>query len=311
MTTAYFSHRKICDSHAVTAHPESPDRLAAIEQGLAVLEIGRALDRRLAPEASLEFIGRVHDPFYVNQLVDMAPATGQVPIDVDTVLTPGTVAAARRAVGAGVAAVDAVLAGEVANAFCAVRPPGHHAEYAQAMGFCFFGNVAATARHAIETHGLERVAILDFDVHHGNGTEDLLRDEPRVLFCSTYQNPLFPFTEDRSIPGRLIKTPLSAGTGGAVFRRAIERDWLPAVDRLRPELILVSAGFDAHRADPLADLQLETDDFAWVTQRIAEMADRHCDGRIVSMLEGGYELAALAASAAVHIKTLLTAGDRS
>lgn len=309
MTTAYFSHHSVCGNHRVKAHPESPDRLTAIEQGLAVLEIDQALDRRLPPEVALELVRRVHDPFYIDQLVDMAPVAGELPIDADTALTPGTLAAARRAVGAGVAAVDVVLAGEVTNAFCAVRPPGHHAEYARAMGFCFFGNVAVAARYALEVHGLERVAILDFDVHHGNGTEDLLRDEPRVLFCSTYQNPLFPFTDDRSVPGRLVKTPLNAGAGGAVFRRAIERDWLPAVDSFCPELILVSAGFDAHRADPLADLLLETGDFAWVTQRIADMADRHCDGRIISMLEGGYALDALAASAAVHIRELLTRGD--
>ncbi|AWN15449.1 histone deacetylase family protein [Salinisphaera sp. LB1] len=311
MATAYFSRHDLCRAHDMgRGHPEAPDRLPAIDQGLEVVGIADALDRRAAPEASLEAIKRVHDEFYVDELLASAPTTGQVPIDGDTALTPHTLPAARHAAGAGIAAVDAVLAGEAANAFCAVRPPGHHAEYARAMGFCFFNNVAIAAAHALAVGGLERVAILDFDVHHGNGTEDVFRHEPRVLFCSSYQNPLFPFTADQSIPGQLIKTPLRAGVGGSVFRRAIERDWLPALDEARPQLILVSAGFDAHRSDPLADLQLEAEDFEWVTQRITEVADLYCDSRVVSLLEGGYALDALAASAAIHIKALLRAGER-
>lgn len=309
MTTAYYSRHDLCRAHDMgRGHPEAPDRLPAIERGLDVLDIADALDRRDAPAAPIEAIKRVHDEFYVDDLLAMAPTTGRVPIDGDTSLTPHTIAAARHAAGGAIAAVDAVLAGEVANAFCAVRPPGHHAEQARAMGFCFFNNIAIAAAHALAVGGIERVAILDFDVHHGNGTEDVLRHEPRVLFCSTYQNPLFPFTADQSVPGRLIKTPLRAGTGGAVFRRAVERDWLPALDEQAPQLILVSAGFDAHRADPLADLALEAEDFEWVTERIAEAADRYCNGRIVSVLEGGYALDALAASAAIHIQTLLRHG---
>lgn len=311
MTTAYYSRHDLCRAHDMGAgHPEAPDRLPAIEQGLDVLGIADRLDRRQAPAASLDAIKRVHDESYVDELLAIAPDTGRVPIDADTILTPHTLPAAYHAAGAGIAAVDAVLAGEVANAFCAVRPPGHHAEYARAMGFCFFNNVAIAATHALAAGGLERVAIVDFDVHHGNGTEDVCRGEPRVLFCSTYQNPLFPFTSDESVPGRLIKTPLRAGTGGSVFKRAIERDWLPALDEAKPELILVSAGFDAHRSDPLADLQLEAEDFEWVTQRIADAAERYCDGRIVSLLEGGYALDAIAASAAIHIRTLLDRGNR-
>lgn len=310
MSTGYFSRHDLCRAHDMGGgHPEAPDRLAAIEQGLDVVGIAERLDRREAPEASLEAIKRVHDEIHIDELLAMAPATGQVSIDGDTAMTPHTLPAARHAAGAGIAAVDAVLAGEVTNAFCAVRPPGHHAEYATAMGFCFFNNVAIAAAHALAVGGLERVAILDFDVHHGNGTEDVFRHEPRVLFCSTYQNPLFPFTMDESVPGRLIKTPLRAGTGGSVFRRAVERDWLPALDTARPELILVSAGFDAHRTDPMADLLLEAEDFEWITERITEAADRHCNGRVVSLLEGGYALDALAASAATHIQTLLRGGD--
>ncbi|HET7314123.1 histone deacetylase family protein [Salinisphaera sp.] len=306
MGTAYFSRHDLCRAHDMgRGHPEAPGRLQAIEQGLGVVGVAGALDRRAAPDAPLDAIKRVHDAFYVDQLSAIAPTTGRLPLDGDTLLTPHTLPAARHAAGAGMAAVDAVLAGEVANAFCAVRPPGHHAEYARAMGFCFFNNAAIAAAHALAAGGLDRVAILDFDVHHGNGTEDVFRHEPRVLFCSTYQNPLFPFTSDESVPGRLIKTPLRAGTGGAVFKRAVERDWLPALDEHEPELILISAGFDAHRADPLADLQLEAEDFEWLTERIADAADRYCDGRIVSLLEGGYALDALAASAAIHIKTLV------
>lgn len=310
MATGYFSCHEHCQAHDMgDRHPESPDRLPAIEQGLEVVGIQDQLDRRSAPAAPLDAIRRVHDELYVDEMIAMAPDTGQVPLDTDTVLMPHSVAAARHAAGGAMAAVDAVLAGEIANAFCAVRPPGHHAERDRAMGFCFFDNIAIAAAHALAEHGLERIAILDFDVHHGNGTEDVLANEPRVLFCSSYQNPLFPYTSDTSIPGKLIKTPLRAGTGGAVFRRAIERDWLPSVDEFQPQLILVSAGFDAHRSDPLADLLLEAEDFEWITERIADAADRHCDGRIVSVLEGGYALDALAASAAIHIQTLLRRGE--
>lgn len=309
MATAYFSRHAICRAHDMGEHPESPDRLPAIEQGLKVLGIDDQLDRREAPEASLGAVRRVHDELYVDELVAMAPPTGHVRLDADTVLTPHTIPAARHAAGAAMAGVDAVMAGEVANAFCAVRPPGHHAERDRANGFCFFDHVAIAAAYAIAEHGLKRVAIVDFDVHHGNGTEDTMADEPCVLFCSSYQNPLFPFTSDTSIPGKLIKTPLRAGTGGSVFRRAIERDWLPALEEHQPELIIVSAGFDAHRSDPLADLMLEAEDFEWITEQIADVADRHCDGRIVSVLEGGYALDALAASAGIHIQTLLRRGQ--
>ncbi|RJS92584.1 histone deacetylase family protein [Salinisphaera sp. Q1T1-3] len=291
-------------------HPEQPGRLAAIEQGLEVVGIQDALWRCAAPEASLDAIKRVHDPFYVDELFAIAPTRGRVPLDGDTTLMAGSLPAARRSAGAAIAAVDAVMAGQAANAFCATRPPGHHAEYAKAMGFCFFDNIAIAAAHALAAHGLSRVAILDFDVHHGNGTEDVLRHEPRVLFCSSYENPLFPYTDDTCVPGKLIKTPLRAGTAGRVFRDAIERDWLGALDDHAPELILVSAGFDAHRADPLANLNLEAEDFAWVTERILDMAAHHCDGRVVSVLEGGYALDALAASAATHVQTLLTRGQR-
>jgi len=312
MSTAYVTHDS-CTRHDMGGgHPESPGRLVAVEKGLNVVGVDRRVTRMAAPTVPVDTIKRVHDDDYVDGLIAAAPADGLHRIDGDTVMNPHSLDAALHAAGAAVAATDAVMAGQVANAFCAVRPPGHHAERHRAMGFCFFDSVAVAAAHALAAHGLSRVAILDFDVHHGNGTEDVCRDEPRILFCSTYQNPLFPFTADTSTPGQLIKSPLRAGTGGRLFRETIERDWLPALDACRPEMIFVSAGFDAHRSDPLADLQLEADDFAWVTDRICEAAARYCGGRVVSMLEGGYALDALAASAAVHVQSLCkAAGERT
>ncbi len=308
MSTAYFSHDSYSLHDMGGGHPESPGRLVAVEKGMSVVGVDRRIERRDAPAATVDAIKRVHDADYVDQLMAFAPREGLRQIDGDTAMNPHSLTAALHGAGAAVAATDAVMAGEVANAFCAVRPPGHHAERARAMGFCFFDNVAVGAAHAVAAHGLTRVAILDFDVHHGNGTEDVFRDHPNILFCSSYQNPLFPHTADKSVPGSLIKTPLRPGTAGHVFRNAIERDWLPALDAFRPEMIFISAGFDAHRSDPLADLLLEADDFAWVTERIAEAAANYCDGRIVSTLEGGYALDALAASAAVHIDALSKAG---
>ncbi|GAB3679414.1 histone deacetylase family protein [Salinisphaera aquimarina] len=309
MTTAYFSHDSSALHDMGGGHPESPGRLIAVEKGMGVVGVDRRVQRHEAPAASVEAIKRVHDSGYVDELMAFAPREGLRQIDGDTAMNPHSLTAALHGAGAAIAATDAVIAGQVANAFCAVRPPGHHAEHARAMGFCFFDNVAVGAAHAIAAHGLSRVAILDFDVHHGNGTEDVFRGNPNVLFCSSYQNPLFPFTTDTSVPGSLIKSPLRPGTGGHVFRKAIERDWLPALDAFAPEMIFISAGFDAHRSDPLADLLLEADDFAWVTERITEAAALYCDGRIVSTLEGGYALDALAASAAVHIDTLSSAGE--
>ncbi|WP_348765122.1 histone deacetylase family protein [uncultured Salinisphaera sp.] len=310
MTTAYFSHSS-CPLHDMgRGHPEAPARLVAIEKGMSVVGADRRVARRDAPQAPLDAIKRVHSPAYVDELVTFAPTRGRVRLDDDTYMNGHSLTAALHSAGAVVAATDAVLAGEAANAFCAVRPPGHHAERDRAMGFCFFDNVAVGAAHALHAHGLRRVAILDFDVHHGNGTEDVLGNEPRALFCSSYQSPLFPFTSDDNGHDTLVKTPLKAGTPGSVFRQAVERDWLPALDAFAPEMIFVSAGFDAHRSDPLADLMLEAEDYQWVTERIAEAADRLCDGRVVSTLEGGYALDALAASSAVHIQALCEAGER-
>jgi len=310
MTTAFYSPDSSTLHDMGRGHPERPERISAVLKGLEQAGLLNGLDRRQAPAVGRSALERVHDPDYVEQLFAASPASGLRRLDPDTAMNPHSLEAASDAAGAVVDAVDRVLVGDAANAFCAVRPPGHHAEYARAMGFCFFDSVAVGAAHALARHGLERIAILDFDVHHGNGTEDVLRDEPRVLFCSSYQNPLFPYTDDEIIPGKLIKSPLRAGQGSDVFRRTIERDWLPSVSAFKPQLVLVSAGFDAHRADPLAGLELEADDFAWVTERIVELADEFCDGRIVSTLEGGYDLSALAASAAAHVGVLLKRGER-
>ncbi len=308
MTTAYYSHPSGLAHDMGRGHPECPERLRAVEQGLAAAGLDKKLTAAEPPPAPPALLKQIHDGAYVDTLAASVPAQGLRQLDGDTAINPHSLIAAQHAAGAAVDAVGQVLASRAANAFCAVRPPGHHAERNRAMGFCLFGNVAAGTAHALEAHGLERVAIVDFDVHHGNGTEDIFRDESRVLFCSTYQNPLFPFTDDTSVPGRLLKSPLRPGDGSRAFRGAGERDWLPALDAFRPQMIFVSAGFDAHRVDPLADLCLETDDFAWVTERICDAALAHCDGRVVSTLEGGYALDALAAGAAAHVGVLVDRG---
>jgi acetoin utilization deacetylase AcuC-like enzyme len=234
-----------------------------------------------------------------------APTEGTIRIDPDTAMNPYTLDAALHAAGALVLATDLVVGGRERNAFCNVRPPGHHAEHDQPMGFCFFNNVAVGVMHALESHHLERVAVLDFDVHHGNGTEDILRDDPRVLMCSTFQHPLYPFKAGRSIPGRLINVPLEAGANGAAFREAVATAWLPALNGFRPQMIFISAGFDAHREDPLANLNLVEADYLWVTKQAMHVASEWAGDRIVSTLEGGYALSALGRSATTHIRTLL------
>ena len=307
MTTALVTHPDCLEHVTPEGHPE---RVARLRHVLAALE-GHDLLRVTAPLAAEDDVLRVHPPAHLAALRDAAPESGFAAIDGDTFLSPGSLAAAFRAAGGAVRAVDMVLAGEAANAFVAVRPPGHHAERETAMGFCLLGNVAIAAKHALEHHGLPRVAIVDFDVHHGNGTQALLEDDARVLFCSTHQMPLFPgsgFAHETGVADNVVNVPLRAGAGGRAFRQAVEGHVLPAVERFAPDLILVSAGFDAHRDDPLAGLMLDEGDFAWVTERICDLADAHCGGRAVSCLEGGYDLDALAASAAAHVDVLIARG---
>jgi acetoin utilization deacetylase AcuC-like enzyme len=299
-----FTHRRCLDHRAQPGHPERPERLAAILEHLEVTGFLAQLTLRDPRPASRSALALIHDPGYLDALEAASPSTGFVALDPDTVICPDSLDAAALAAGAVADAVRAVLANESRRAFCAVRPPGHHAEHARAMGFCLYNNVALGAAVALQDPSVQRVAILDFDVHHGNGTVDIFKDDPRVLVCSSFQHPFYPERHFDVVRPNIVNTPLPAGTGSAAFRAAIARDWTPALDRHRPDLVLVSAGFDAHRADPLAELDLDEDDFRWVTRLMVDAAERHAGGRIVSTLEGGYDLGALARSVAAHLEVL-------
>jgi acetoin utilization deacetylase AcuC-like enzyme len=304
MSTAFITHRD-CELHDMGRHhPESPERLQAIRDQLIASGLSAVMLEYEAPMVEREQLVRVHDADYVEALEAAAPRSGIVHLDPDTAMNPHSLNAARRAAGAAVLATDLVLGEQVRNAFCCVRPPGHHAERRRAMGFCFFNNVAVGAAHALEAHGLDRVAVVDFDVHHGNGTEDIFHDDERVLMVSTFQHPFYPYSGTERRSERMVNVPLPAYTDGAGFRRAVESQWLPALERFRPQAIFVSAGFDAHREDDMASLRLVEADYAWVTQRIADAAEAHAGGRIVSTLEGGYNLSALARSVTAHLKVL-------
>jgi acetoin utilization deacetylase AcuC-like enzyme len=288
-------------------HPERPDRYRAVERALEA-EIFQPLARDAAPRAAREALIRVHPLAYVEALERLSPASGRVHLDADTTMSPGTLEAAVRAAGGAVYAVDEVMAGKVRNAFVATRPPGHHAEVATAMGFCLFNNAAIAARHAQAAHGAERVAIVDFDVHHGNGSQAIFWKDKSVLYASTHEMPLFPGTgalSERGEHGQIVNAPLSAGDGGEIFREALETAILPRLDDFAPDLIIISAGFDAHYRDPLGHLQLTEADFAWATRALAKVARRHAGGRVVSLLEGGYDLQGLARSAAAHVQALM------
>ena len=313
MTTAFFTHPDCLLHDNGPGHPECPDRLRAVLAELAKPAYD-SLMRLDAPLAAQEQLIRVHAPDYVDAVFAAIPETGHIMLDADTGLCPASGVAARRAAGAVIAAVDAVLTGSARNAFCAVRPPGHHAERATAMGFCLFNNIAIGAAHALAVHGLQRVAIVDFDVHHGNGTADWAQNEARAFFISSHQSPLWPGTgraQDRGGLGNLLNLPLPRGTDGAGFLKVWRAQALPALDAFRPELLLISAGFDAHRADPLADLRLAAADFGDLTIDLCAIASRHAQGRVVSTLEGGYDLDALAASAGAHVGALLHAAQAS
>jgi acetoin utilization deacetylase AcuC-like enzyme len=307
MTTLLYTHPACLDHDPGRYHPESPDRLRAVLEALDAPEFAR-LDRREAPEAALDDIARVHPRGFVEQMLAAVPASGHVGIDADTVLSPESGRAALRAAGAVVAAVDAVVAGEADNAFCAVRPPGHHAEPLRAMGFCLFNNVAIGALRAREAHGLARVAVIDFDVHHGNGTQACFYDDASLFYASTHQFPLYPGTgaARETGVGNIVNVPLPPLAGSRQFRLGVSREILPALDAFRPEMVLISAGFDAHRSDPLAQLLLDESDYTWVTEQLLEIAREHAGGRVVATLEGGYDLAALGASAAAHVRVLMS-----
>jgi acetoin utilization deacetylase AcuC-like enzyme len=306
MTTALITHHDCFDHVTPPGHPECVDRIRAVEDAL-MGDAFMMLTRVQAPEASDAALLRAHPQSHLDMLAEAAPAEGWTSLDPDTYLCPGTLRAARRAAGANVLAVDMVLGGEVKNAFCAVRPPGHHAETARAMGFCFFNNAAVGALHAIEAHGLSRVAIVDFDVHHGNGCQEIFERDGRVLYCSTHEWPNYPGTgaADERGAGNIVNAPLPAGTGGADFRTAFEHLILPAMESFRPQLTIIAAGFDAHRRDPLASFNLDEADYVWATERLCDIADGHGGGRVVSTLEGGYDLTGLARSAAAHVRTLM------
>jgi acetoin utilization deacetylase AcuC-like enzyme len=309
MTTILYSHPKCIEHDMGAGHPESPDRLRAVMEALKA-DAFNGLDRREAPMAELDQIARVHPRDYVDQIMAAIPESGRVQLDPDTCVCPASGEAGLRASGAVCAAVDAVMADEAANAFCAVRPPGHHAEQTRPMGFCFFNNVAVGALQAREAHGLTRVAVVDFDVHHGNGTQAMFWDDENLFFGSSHQSPFYPGTggaAERGATGNIVNTPLAAGSGSREFRQVWEGVILPALAEFEPEFLLISAGFDAHQADPLAALRLNEEDYAWVTRKLMKIADDHCAGRIVSTMEGGYDLGALARSAAVHVKTLMQA----
>ncbi len=305
MKTGFITH-PACRQHDMgDLHPESPARLAAIEKHVAAAGLDRHLVRVEAPRVTREQLERVHVPAYIDEIEQLAPRQGHVELDPDTSMNAHSLEAARRAAGALILATERVIAGELDNAFCSVRPPGHHAERDAAMGFCLFNNLACGAAHALVAHGLERVVILDFDVHHGNGTEHIFAEDERVLICSTFQYPFYPFTDLSKTPSNVVAVPLHRGAGGWEFRDAVTNLWLPAVERFRPQMIFVSAGFDAHRNDPLAELNLDERDYTWVTEQAMAFARRFAAGRLVSTLEGGYDLTALGRSTVAHLRVLL------
>ncbi len=307
MTTLLITHPTSLNHLNGTGHPERPDRIRAIESILGQDRF-QSLIREQAPMAELETVALCHPMDYVVEIRNVAPKEGMIQLDADTSMSPGTFEAALRAVGGATLAVDEVVAKKVANAFVAQRPPGHHAETVRPMGFCIFNQAAIAARHAQKKHGLHRVAVVDFDVHHGNGTQEIFWSDPTLMYCSTHQMPLYPGTGaigERGDHDNIVNAPLRAGDSGEQFRAAMEDRILPRLSAFGPELIVISAGFDAHKRDPLANLQFVEEDFAWATRKIMEVADKTAQGRIVSVLEGGYDLEGLSKSAAAHVIALM------
>ena len=304
MTTAFISHQDCLRHDMGSYHPESPLRLRAVDDQLIASGLISYLNHVDAPIAERAHLERVHSSEYIDSIFAAVPRAGIHHLDPDTAMNPFSLGAALRAAGAVVHAVDLVLTGKTSTAFCCVRPPGHHAERSRAMGFCFFNNVAVGAAHALEHYGLKRVCIADFDVHHGNGTEDIFQNDPRVLMVSTFQHPFYPYSGTESRSDLMVNIPLPAYTNGQRFRSAVTEYWVPAIDVFQPELILISAGFDAHRDDDMASMGLVESDYAWVTQQMLTLAEKYCRGRVVSVLEGGYDLHALGRSVTAHLKVL-------
>jgi acetoin utilization deacetylase AcuC-like enzyme len=305
MAIGFITHHSFMLHNMGDYHPECPERLHAINDRLISAGVEPYLYHREAHKVEREQLLRVHDSDYIDQVFDASPAAGLAYLDGDTAMCPYTLEAALYAAGANVQAVDMVMTGQVKKVFCAVRPPGHHAERHRAMGFCFFNNVAVGAAHAIEVYGLERVAIVDIDVHHGNGTENIYSGNSKVLFCSSFQHPFYPGSGADTNVDNIVNCPLPAGAGSSEFRDAVSQQFIPAIEAFEPQLILISAGFDAHSSDDMAQMELHESDYAWVTQQLCSLADRFSDGRIVSTLEGGYALDALARCVTVHIKALM------
>ena len=303
MTTGYITHPDFLKHEMGSHHPECPERIQAINDQLIRSGVDRFLHHLDAPLATEEQLELVHSPDHIAFVKERSPSSGYFMLDGDTIMNPHTWSAALRAAGAAIAGVDAVMRGQVENVFCAVRPPGHHAEPTRSMGFCVFDNVAVAARHAIEAHGIERVAIIDFDVHHGNGTEAAFFNDPNVLMCSFFQHPFYPYS---GLDGanNMVNVPLPASTRGDVVRSIVEEQWLPRLRDFEPELIMISAGFDAHREDDLGQMGLVEDDYVWMTKKLKEVANQYAQGRIVSCLEGGYNLSALGRSVVAHVKAL-------
>ena len=305
MTAAFISHSACIKHEMGINHPECPERLGAINDQLLISGLLDFMDSYDAPLATIEQISRAHSTLYVDEIIAQSPEEGYHFVDPDTKMNPFTVTAALRAAGAAIHATDLVLAGKASTAFCCIRPPGHHAEYAAAMGFCFFNNVAIGMRHALDVHGLERIALIDFDVHHGNGSEDIFHDDDRVLMCSIFEQGIYPFSGEEPKGPNMVNVGLPSYSKGDKFREVVEEKWLPALEAFQPQMIYISAGFDGHREDDMGNLGLVEADYEWVSKKLMEVANKFCQGRVVSCLEGGYVLSPLARSVVAHVKVLI------